>query len=97
METFEECARRETQEECGIEIEKIRFQFLANVTQYAPKHYVHVGVVADWKSGEPQTREPDKAEEWKWYALDHLPEPLFDIGRLSIESYQTGRNYYGER
>ena len=36
--------------------------FLANVTKYAPKHYVHIGLVADWKSGEPKVLEPEKSE-----------------------------------
>lgn len=36
MEGFEECARRETKEECGIEIQNIKFLFLANVDRYAP-------------------------------------------------------------
>src|SRR5712692_1149689 len=51
METFEDCATRETLEECGVEIQNIRFQLLANLRQYRPKHYVHVGLIADWKSG----------------------------------------------
>lgn len=93
MEGFEECAKRETKEECGIEIKNVRFQFLANVTKYDPKHYVHVGLIADWKSGEPEVLEPDKAESWNWYALDQLPEPLFEMCRLSIESYQN-KVYY---
>jgi 8-oxo-dGTP diphosphatase len=41
METFEDCAKRETLEECGVEIQNIRFQLLANLRQYGPKHYVH--------------------------------------------------------
>lgn len=53
-ETFADCAARETREECGIEITNIRFQYLANSFHYAPRHFVHVGLVADWKSGEPQ-------------------------------------------
>src|SRR3990167_1693186 len=64
MESFEGCARRETMEECGMEIQNVRFQFLSNLTHYAPKHYVHIGLVADWKSGEPQVREPEKCESW---------------------------------
>jgi len=36
MESFEDCAKRETREECGIEITNIRFQFLSNVIKYAP-------------------------------------------------------------
>ncbi len=94
LESFEDCARRETKEECGIEIQNIRFLYLTNVTKYTPKHYVHVGLVADWKSGEPQNLEPDMSEGWRWYELDELPEPLFEFCRLSFDAYKTGRNYY---
>src|SRR4051812_31673361 len=54
LETFEDCAKRETLEEAGIEIENVRFLCLVNVREYAPKHYVDIGLVADWKSGEPK-------------------------------------------
>ena len=77
LESFEDCVKRETKEECGIEIENVRFLYLANVTKYAPKHYVHIGLVADWQSGEPQILEPDKSEKWGWYSLDSLPQPMF--------------------
>jgi 8-oxo-dGTP diphosphatase len=93
MESFEHCAQRETLEECGVEIENIRFQFLANVKTYAPKHYVHVGLLADWQSGTPEVLEPEASESWEWYALENLPQPLFEMVRLAVESYQTGRNY----
>lgn len=93
MESFEDCARRETREECGIEIENVRFQFVANIREYEPKHYAHIGLTADWKSGEPQVLEPEKCEEWGWYDLDALPE-LFVPCALGIEAYRTGRNYY---
>ncbi|MFA6436752.1 MAG: NUDIX domain-containing protein [Candidatus Paceibacterota bacterium] len=94
MESFEDCARREVREECGIEIKNIRFQFLANVIAYAPKHYVHIGLLADFKSGEPKVLEPEKCESWDWYDLNNLPQPLFDICRISIESHEKGITYY---
>lgn len=95
METFEECARRETKEEAGIEIKNLKFQFIANVTQYAPKHYVHVGLVAEWESGKPKTTEPEKMiGEWGWYEMNKLPSPLFKMCGLSIDSYKTGNTYY---
>lgn len=94
MESFEDCAIREVAEECGIKIKNIQFQFLTNITKYAPKHYVHVGLLADWEEGEPKVLEPEKAEEWKWYDLDKLPEPLFEFCKLSFDAYKTGRNYY---
>lgn len=94
LESFADCAKRETLEECGIEIENIRFQFLANVKKYAPKHYVHIGLIADWENREPKLLEPEKCEGWDWYDLASLPKPLFELCEISINSYQTGRNYY---
>ena len=94
MESFERGALREIQEEYGIEIENIRFLFLANVKKYAPKHYVHIGLIADWKDGEPEILEPDRNEDWDWYEKDNLPAPLFEMCRMSIESYKTGCMYY---
>ena len=94
MESFAQCAQRETREECGLEIENIRFQFVANVTTYAPHHYVHVGLLADWKSGEPEVLEPEASGPWEWHAVEDLPQPLFEMSRLAAESYKTGQTYY---
>ena len=94
MESFEDCAKRETKEECGIEIENIQFQFLSNVTKYAPKHYVHIGVIADWKSGEPEVLEPEKCESWDWYDLKLLPEPMFEMCTQAIDAHSAGENYF---
>lgn len=94
METIENCAKRETFEETGIEVENIRFQFLANVRKYKPKHYVHIGVVADYKEGIVKLKEPEKCENWDWYSLDNLPQPLFWMTKLSIDSYKTKEIYF---
>lgn len=93
MESFDACARRETQEECGLEIENIRFQYVANVTTYAPKHYVHIGLIADWKSGEAKVLEPKKCESWEWYELSSLPQPLFEMCRLAFEMRISREQY----
>src|SRR3989338_1446942 len=76
MESFAECAKRETLEEAGIEIENIRFLCLVNVKEYAPKHYVDIGLIADWKSGEPKAMEPEKLESWNWYEIKDVHGPL---------------------
>ena len=94
MESFEDCAGRETREEAGIEIENIRFQYLANSDYYSPKHYVHIGLMADWKSGEPKVLEPDKRLDWRWYDLSNLPKPLFKMCEMAAESFNSGKNYY---
>lgn len=94
MESFENCAKRETLEECGLEIENIRFQFLANIKIWKPKHYVHIGITADWKKGEPQILEPEKSEGWGWYNLENLPLPLFVACTIHFDSYKTEKMYY---
>lgn len=96
MESIEECARRETMEEAGIEIENLRFQMVANVKAWKPKHYVHINILADWKSGEPEIREPDKCDGWAWYAMDELPSPLFPTCVTAFESFKSGRVYFDE-
>jgi len=95
-ESFADCAIREVAEECGLKIKNIRFQLLSNLKRYAPKHFVHIGLSADWQSGEPRVLEPDKCEFWAWYALDDLPQPLFETCRTAINSFETGRNYYDD-
>ena len=62
LESFADCAKRETLEETGIEIDNVRFLCVTNLRKYAPKHYIDIGVTADWKSGEPQVLEPEKVE-----------------------------------
>jgi 8-oxo-dGTP diphosphatase len=94
MESFENCGRRETLEETGIEITNIRFQLLANMLEYAPKHYVQIGLIADWKSGAAKVLEPNKCESWGWYDLDNPPSPLFKTCVLAFESHKTSQHYF---
>ncbi|MDD5050686.1 MAG: NUDIX domain-containing protein [Candidatus Pacebacteria bacterium] len=94
METFEECAMRETKEECDIEIKNIRFVSVGTTKLYPPRHYVHIGMSADWSSGEPRVMEPEKSGEWDWYPLDNLPEPLFSGSKVILENYQKKRVYF---
>jgi 8-oxo-dGTP diphosphatase len=94
LESFEGCARREVREETGLEVGEIQFLRLLNTTKYAPRHYVDVSVVAQWKSGEPKVLEPEKVERWDWYALDALPSPLFDMLHTSFEALRTQRRFW---
>lgn len=83
-ESWEGCARREVQEEVGIEIETVRFGSATNDIFPDGKHYVTIQMIADWKSGEPRVMEPDKFEgEWAWYGINEIPEPRF----LSLNNF----------
>lgn len=92
-ETIEECAKRETMEETGMEIKNVRFLRVVNGRVYG-KHYVDVGMIADWKSGEPQLREPEKCESWDWYDPKKLPEPLFAFIPYYFEGLETGETFF---
>ncbi len=95
MESFEDCAKRETLEEAGIHIKNIRLNCVSNLKVYAPKHYIDIEVIADWESGEPEVMEPEKNDGWEWRSLDDIPEPLFYPCTLALKSYKTGKiNYY---
>ena len=93
-ESFTECAKRECREEAGIEIKNVRFLRLSNLKQYAGKHYLDIGLVADWKSGNPKVLEPEKAESWDWYHLDKLPKPLFETVKTFLEALNSGKNFF---
>ena len=94
MESFEDCARRETMEETGIEIQNIRLLRVSNLKEYAPKHYVHISLAADWKSGEPRAMEPEKCAKWEWFDPEHLPENLFATLRDNVVALRTGQVYW---
>lgn len=94
LESFKDCIEREVMEECGIKIKNINFQFVTNLTKYSPKHYVHIGLTADWDQGEPQVLEPEKCEGWDWYDLDKLPTPLFETSKIAFDDYKQRQYYY---
>ena len=93
LETFQQCAERETAEEAGVKISNVRFLCLMNNFAHAPHHFVNVCVVADWVSGEPQVLEPEKCRSWEWYDLDHLPTPLTEVTACLMACYKSGENY----
>lgn len=94
QESFEECAKKETQEEAGIEIKNIKFLSVANILKHENRQDVLVNFVADWESGDIRTDPDEKIGEWEWYSLDDLPSPLFYPSELIIDSYKTGKNFY---
>jgi len=97
-ESFEDCVLRELAEEAGsdIRIKPPKYLCTTNLRRYAPKHYVDIGMLAEWVSGEPRVMEPDKIDGWQWYDLDALPQPLFGCIENYREAYRTGRHYFAE-
>src|SRR5581483_11122854 len=73
LESFVDCAKRETLEECGIEIENVKFQSIVNSTEFKPYHNISIMMTANWKVGKPKVLEPEKCESWDWYDINNLP------------------------
>lgn len=77
-EEWEDCARRETREEAGVEIKNLRLIAITNgYSLELGVHYVTLQFAADLVSGEAIVCEPDKFARWEWFPYDALPEPLF--------------------
>lgn len=94
LETFQQCADRESMEEAGIKIGPLKLVCLMNNFAHAPHHFVNIGVEADWVSGEPQVLEPAKCRSWGWYDLNNLPSPLTEVTACIIEARKTGQIYF---
>lgn len=92
-ETFEQGAQREIMEEAGIEVENVRFVVAMNQLLFPPKHYVGLGFVADWKSGEPRPEENGKMTDWAWFDPDNLPEPIYKPSKQIIDAYRDGTKF----
>jgi 8-oxo-dGTP diphosphatase len=84
-EDFETCAKRETLEEVGIEVEDVFYLDLTNNPWPNHRmHYVTIFLVARHKSGTPKQMEPDKCEDWIWHSLDRMPpqKELFESATI---------------
>jgi 8-oxo-dGTP diphosphatase len=77
-ERIEDCATREVREETGAQVSvRLRGPFTNDLFPEERKHYVTLFVVADYVSGDIESREPDKCEQWEWFEWNNLPRPLF--------------------
>jgi len=75
-ETFEDCARREAEEETGILLESVEFWMVENVL-YPDNHCVTVFMVAQLPQGqEAKNMEPEFCGGWEWFPWYDLPAPL---------------------
>lgn len=88
-ESWEECVRRETREEAGIEIQNVRFAGAVN--NHQPElgtHYITLFMRADYLCGEPRICEPEKCSGWEWFTWEALPSPLFaPVESILVQGY----------
>ena len=77
-ESIKDCARREIFEETGIQIQNLRYgPYTNDIFEKEGKHYVTLVVLADYASGVPTVKEPDKCEQWQWHNWPPEIEPHF--------------------
>jgi len=95
-ETLVDCAKRETMEEVGIEIENVKPITLSeNIFPDKNLHSVSIFCFATLKNNqEPKNMEPDKCGGWEWFNIKDLPanlsfnySPIINGGEKLIEDY----------
>lgn len=95
-ETMFETARREVQEEVGLKVKTLELISMADILEYIvteKKHYIGVGMLATCTSDEPVLMEPEKCVEWKWFAMNGLPTPMYEGSAVMIRNYTAGIVY----
>ena len=73
-ETWEECAKREIQEEMGVAINNVKFAHVTNDIMLSEnKHYVTIFILGSC-TNEPRNMEPHKCQGWNAYSWQELKD-----------------------
>jgi 8-oxo-dGTP diphosphatase len=77
-ESWEECAKREVDEEVGLKLKNIRFFAATNdVFEAEDKHYITIFMLADWSGGVASNKEPHRSTEIDWFTFASMPDDVF--------------------
>lgn len=79
-------AKRETKEECDLDVHDAELISLTNDIK-DDRHFVTVGFLAKSFSGEPKVMEPDEITEWRWFDINSLPSPIFFPAEKAIKNF----------
>ncbi len=86
-ETIQECAIRETKEECNLDVSNIKILTACDDIA-SDRHFVTITTIADTYSGELKVMEPTKEDEWKWFDINNLPDNLYPPSINSLNYYK---------
>lgn len=95
-ENMKSAATRELLEETGLVAEDFEFVNLVNDLRQ-DEHYLQVGFLAKGISedDQPKIMEPEKCEQWQWFDLDNLPEPIFIGHQEQIRAFKE-KKYFAD-
>lgn len=90
-ESLEDAARRELEEETGLQAPKTQAVGVVREFQndQAPVDFVHFVFFTNDFSGAPILMEPEKCEGWEWFLLDNPPANTVPSHRHALEGYAT--------
>ena len=94
-EKMESAARRELEEETGLKVFELKYQGFVKEFQET-RDFVHFVFVAIKWQGVPQVMEPEKCEDWEWFDLNDLPEPVVPGHLAGLQLLQSATVTYLE-
>lgn len=85
MEPAEQAAKREAEEESGLEIGRVSLLGPTEVISAADRqHWISLLYIAEDYSGVPALTEPDKLSDFGWFTRSELPRPLSGFAEAAI-------------
>ncbi len=88
-EELEGAACREVLEETGLKVNEKKLKIISITNDIAKDaHFVTIGFLCTDFQGKPKIMEPDEITEWRWFALDKLPNPIFFPSRKILNQYK---------
>ncbi len=97
-ESWQDCARREVQEETGLAIQDVQFLGVTDDFDIGEdKHYVTIFMKAACEHGEPTLCEPEKYIDVHWCRWEDIPTPRFSpLQKLMDQGVHPFATYVGK-
>ena len=77
-ESFSEAAIRETKEETGLVVDNLKLLAVTNDRfEIENEHFVTIHMTCKYNQGSPANLDHEISNNWQWFPLNALPEPLF--------------------